>query len=52
MPTYRVECHGDIREVYEVEAASPEEAMKNWSDGTLVSSEASTEPVSVRLADA
>jgi hypothetical protein len=46
MATYRVECSGTVRELYVVEADSPEEAMAKWTDGALVLSEASTSPVS------
>jgi hypothetical protein len=47
MPLYRIECTGEVRELYEIEAASPDEARANWTDATLVLSEASTEPVNV-----
>lgn len=40
MSIYIVEMHGEVRELYEVEAESAEEARENWADGTLVLSEA------------
>lgn len=40
MATYIVECEGEVREVYAVEASSPEEAMNRWHHGRLVNSEA------------
>lgn len=50
MPDYRVELHGDVREVYIVEAGSPEEAMANWATGTLLVQESQgCEPVSAAL---
>jgi hypothetical protein len=50
MAQYRVECTGDVREVYIVDADSPEEAMENWHAGHLYVSEASgVEPVSAEL---
>ena len=46
MATYRVECKGEVREVYLVEADSADEAMRRWSSGELLVSEASSvEPV-------
>jgi hypothetical protein len=46
---YRVECEGNVREVYLVDAASAEEARERWHEGDLVLSEAyAVEPVSVR----
>jgi hypothetical protein len=39
MPRYVVEMHGDVRELYSVEADSADEARKNWSSGDLVLSE-------------
>ena len=39
MATYRVEMHGDVREVYDVEADSEEEARENWADGCFIISE-------------
>lgn len=40
MPTYTVELEADYaREVYAVEADSPEEAAASWATGTLVVSE-------------
>lgn len=35
MTAYRVELRGDAREVYTVEADSPEEAEEFWHTGTL-----------------
>lgn len=32
MPEYEVTWEGRVREVYHVEAASPEEAREKWSD--------------------
>ena len=40
--TYLVEMHGDVREVYAVDADSPEEAREAWAYGDLVVSEASS----------
>lgn len=40
MSIYRVECRGQVREVYLVEASSEEEARKNWCEGELLISEA------------
>jgi hypothetical protein len=40
MKTFLVEMHGDVREVYSVEAETAEEAQENWADGHLVNSEA------------
>jgi hypothetical protein len=37
---YRVECRGEVREVYVVDAASPEDARERWHEGDLVLSEA------------
>lgn len=52
MPWYRVECTGEVREVYLVEAESAAEAMARWADGDLVLSEASSvEPVSAEADD-
>lgn len=52
MATYRVECVGTVREVYLVEAGSPEEAGRDWADGELILSEVTdAEPSSVRLED-
>lgn len=52
MAQYRVEVTGEVRELYVVEADSPEEAMANWHLGTHVLSEAQTmEPVSAELED-
>lgn len=52
MATYRVERVGSVREVYLVEAESPEDAERNWVDGELICSEVGdTEPYSVRLED-
>jgi hypothetical protein len=33
MPLYKVEMEGECREVYHVQADSPEEAMANWASG-------------------
>jgi hypothetical protein len=52
MATYRVECVGEVREVYMVEADSEEEAVANWSNGALYLSEASSmEGISAELED-
>ena len=40
MPVYDVEIHVVTREVYSVDADSPEDARNNWVDGTLYVSEA------------
>lgn len=37
---YRVECQGEVREVYIVRASSPEDAMARWHEGDLAVSEA------------
>ena len=39
---YIVEMHGDVRELYLVQASSREEAQENWADGDLVLAEASS----------
>lgn len=50
--SYLVEMHGDVREVYAVQASSPEEAQARWMDGDLVVSETmGTEFYSVREDD-
>ena len=50
--TYLVECEGQVREVYAVEAASEHEAMDRWAHGDLVIQEAySVEPVSAEVDD-
>jgi hypothetical protein len=50
MRQYTVECRGDVREVYVVEAVSMADAMRRWHEGDLVISEAQgVEPVSARL---
>jgi hypothetical protein len=41
MTTYRVELRGDVREVYTIEADSPEDAAARWQEGDLYLSEAS-----------
>lgn len=47
MALWKVECTGDVREVYQVEAETEDEAMAGWAEGRLVNSEAdSVEPVS------
>ena len=47
MSTYLVECEGQVREVYAVEASSEQEAMDRWATGNLVIQEAySVEAVS------
>lgn len=52
MPTYRVERAVEGREVYIVDAESPEEAEENWIEGELLVSEVlSSEPYSVKLDD-
>lgn len=52
MAEYVVECIGEVREVYIVEADSPEDAMARWHEGTLELSEASSvEPVAAREDD-
>jgi hypothetical protein len=52
MPEWRVECTGEVREVYIVEAETKEVAMANWSSGTLEISEASSvEAVSAEVAE-
>lgn len=51
MATYRVECRGNVREVYMVEADSEEQAMATAIEkGFCAISEAeSVEPVSAQL---
>lgn len=50
--TYLVECEGQVREVYAVEADSEQEAMDRWATGNLVIQEAySVEPVSAEVDD-
>lgn len=39
MAFFEVKVEGQATEVYMVEASTPEEAMKNWSDGDLLSQE-------------
>ena len=52
LSTYLVECEGQVREVYAVEAASEQEAMDRWAHGNLVIQEAySVEPVSAEVDD-
>lgn len=49
MAWFKVEMRGDCREVYDVEADSPEEAMSNWAEGHHVITEAEgMEPVSAQ----
>lgn len=46
---YLVEMQGECREVYSVEADSPEDAMARWSEGDHVITETmGVEPVSAR----
>lgn len=33
MPTYSIEAHGDVRELYNVQAESEEEAIAKWERG-------------------
>ena len=48
MSTYRVECTGDVREVYHVEAESEEDALERWHEGECVLMETTfSEPVDV-----
>lgn len=42
MTTYLVELRGEVREVYTVEADSPEDARENWDKGDLYVSESSS----------
>lgn len=42
MRDYEIEMHGDVREVYLVQAESEEQARENWSEGHLVLSEATS----------
>lgn len=50
--TYRVERRTEGREVYLVDADSPEEAQEKWIDGYLLVSEVlSSDPYSARLDD-
>lgn len=49
MSKWLVECVGDVREVYSVEADSADDAMARWFQGDLVVSEAEgVEPRSAR----
>lgn len=41
MSQYRVELRGDVREVYIVEADSPEQAREQWAGGFLFLTECS-----------
>lgn len=46
---YEVECIGNVREVYQVRAASEEDAMARWFDGECSLQESSSvEPVSAK----
>lgn len=46
---WQVEVSGDVRELYDVQADSEEEAMANWQDGIHVLTEVtSSEPVSAK----
>jgi hypothetical protein len=52
MATWRVEMRGDVREAYDVEADSEEDAMANWMNGELIITEVMcVEPVSARKED-
>jgi hypothetical protein len=52
MPQYTVECRGEARELYTVEADSEEEAMAKWAEGDCYLTEVSSaEPVSARRDD-
>jgi hypothetical protein len=52
MTTYRVELRGDARELFTVEADSPEEAARRWHEGDSFLLEASgMEVVSVTEED-
>lgn len=52
MPTYTVECRGDARELYTVEANSEEEAMRLWHTGDCFLTEVSgSEPISAKRDD-
>lgn len=42
MPIYEVECQGEVREVYIVEAPDEETAIRDWHTGRLKISEASS----------
>ena len=47
MKQWRVECHGEAREVYVVEAETAEEAMQKWGEDEPIVSECSDmEPIS------
>lgn len=41
MPQFMVELHGEVRELYLVEADTAEEAEERWSESPLYLSEAS-----------
>jgi hypothetical protein len=50
MPTYRVELRGDARELFTIEASSPEDAAERWHEGDSYLLEASgMEVVSVEV---
>lgn len=50
MATYTVECRGECRELFAVEADSEEEAMEKWSTGTSFLIEVmGSEPFSAEL---
>lgn len=50
MSRYLVECVGEVREVYSVEAVSAVDAMERWHEGNcLVSEPSSVEAVSAAL---
>lgn len=50
MSVYRVECVGEAREVYLVEAESESDAMQNWHQGYCLSSEAQgMDPISAAI---
>ncbi len=52
MAQYTVECTGDARELYAVEADSEEEAMEKWHTGDCFLTEVSgSTPVSAKLDD-
>lgn len=42
MKTWTVECTGNVRELYSVEAETAEEAMANWASGDCFLQESST----------
>jgi hypothetical protein len=52
MANWTVECTGEVRELYTVEADTREEAMANWASGDCFLQEShSVEPISATKDD-